>query len=377
MRIAVEGCAHGELEIIYNTLIDTEKTTGKKIDLLICCGDFQAVRNNEDLNSMAVPNKYKDLCSFHKYYSGEKLAPVLTIFIGGNHEASNYLQELPYGGWVAPNIYYMGYASVLNIGGVRIAGISGIFKAQDLLSGHFERPPYNPSTMRSVYHIRNLEVFKLKQLSGKIDIFLSHDWPCGITKYGNEQKLLKHKPFFQNDIENNVLGSPPCMELLELHYPSYWFSAHLHCKFAALVPKENCDKVTKFLALDKCLPKRKFLQILDIPHDENQRLSLSYDLEWLTILYLTNYLLSVKNTPTYMPGPGGVGRWNFTPTEIEKNIVIKKFGNDLTVPINFDKKVVMQSSNINLSVNNQTTEFCDKLGIDDPCVLLQLQQNRN
>lgn len=43
-----------------------------------------------------------------RYYSGEKKAPYLTVFIGGNHEASNYLQELPYGGWVAPNIYYMG-----------------------------------------------------------------------------------------------------------------------------------------------------------------------------------------------------------------------------------------------------------------------------
>lgn len=32
----------------------------------------------------------------------------MTIFIGGNHEASNHLQELPYGGWVAPNIYYLG-----------------------------------------------------------------------------------------------------------------------------------------------------------------------------------------------------------------------------------------------------------------------------
>lgn len=46
------------------------------------------------------------LCS--RYYSGEKKAPVLTVFIGGNHEASNHLQELPYGGWVAPNIYYLG-----------------------------------------------------------------------------------------------------------------------------------------------------------------------------------------------------------------------------------------------------------------------------
>jgi hypothetical protein len=32
------------------------------------------------------------MCSFYKYYAGEAIAPMLTIFIGGNHEASNYLQ---------------------------------------------------------------------------------------------------------------------------------------------------------------------------------------------------------------------------------------------------------------------------------------------
>lgn len=99
-----------------------------------------------------------------RYYSGEKVAPVLTIFIGGNHEASNYLQELPYGGWVAPNIYYIGYASVVTIGGIRIAGLSGIFKNQHWMQGHYEKPPYSDSTIRSVYHIRNLEVFRLKQV---------------------------------------------------------------------------------------------------------------------------------------------------------------------------------------------------------------------
>ena len=29
---------------------------------------------------------------FHEYYSGVKTAPVLTVFVGGNHEASNHLQ---------------------------------------------------------------------------------------------------------------------------------------------------------------------------------------------------------------------------------------------------------------------------------------------
>lgn len=55
---------------------------------------------------------------YYRYYNGEKVAPILTIFIGGNHEASNYLQELPYGGWVAPNIYYLGYAGIINVAGL-------------------------------------------------------------------------------------------------------------------------------------------------------------------------------------------------------------------------------------------------------------------
>lgn len=66
MRIAVEGCAHGELDIIYETIQEMEKADGKKIDLLICCGDFQSTRNFSDLSCMAVPDKYKDMCTFYK-----------------------------------------------------------------------------------------------------------------------------------------------------------------------------------------------------------------------------------------------------------------------------------------------------------------------
>ena len=96
MRIAVEGCAHGELEQIYSTILESEKRDGKKIALLLCCGDFQSTRNLEDLKCMAVSDKYKKMCSFYKYYAAQpgKEAPILTIFIGGNHEASNYLQVM-------------------------------------------------------------------------------------------------------------------------------------------------------------------------------------------------------------------------------------------------------------------------------------------
>ena len=66
MRIAVEGCAHGELEKIYQEIEAYESKNDKKVDLLICCGDFQATRNLKDLRCMAVPDKYKSMCSFYK-----------------------------------------------------------------------------------------------------------------------------------------------------------------------------------------------------------------------------------------------------------------------------------------------------------------------
>ena len=46
----------------------------------------------------------------------------------------NYLWELYYGGWVAPNIYYLGHAGVVKFGGIRIGGISGIFNG-----GHYKQ----------------------------------------------------------------------------------------------------------------------------------------------------------------------------------------------------------------------------------------------
>ena len=49
-----------------------------------------------------------------------------------------------------------------------------------------------PSSLRSVYHIRNLETFRLKQLARcPPDIMLSHDWPRGVHKYGDVDQLLR------------------------------------------------------------------------------------------------------------------------------------------------------------------------------------------
>lgn len=84
---------------------------------------------------LACPPKYRALGNFYQYYSGQKVAPYPTIFIGGNHEASNHLWELFHGGWICPNIYYLGFAGVIKFGGLRIGGLSGIYKDHDYEKG--------------------------------------------------------------------------------------------------------------------------------------------------------------------------------------------------------------------------------------------------
>ena len=37
--------------------------------------------------------------------------------VQGNHEALSHMLELPYGGWVAPNMYYLGFAGVVTFAG--------------------------------------------------------------------------------------------------------------------------------------------------------------------------------------------------------------------------------------------------------------------
>lgn len=66
--------------------------------------------------------------------------------------------------------------------------------------GHHEKLPYNERDIRSIYHVREYDVHKLMQVEEPIDIFLSHDWPIGITDHGNLKDLLKEKPFFEQEV---------------------------------------------------------------------------------------------------------------------------------------------------------------------------------
>jgi hypothetical protein len=149
-----------------------------------------------------------------------------------------------------------------------------------------------------------LEVFRLKHLhqhsdlsQRPVDIFLSHDWPSQIWEHGDKDTLLRIKPYFREDMMSGKLGNPPAMDLLMLLKPRFWFSAHLHVKFAAVVQHQPSNAAssspisasTRFLALDKVIPGRGFMQFLSIPVNGVSELDfnnhrLRFDLDWVAIL---------------------------------------------------------------------------------------------
>ncbi|KAI9874153.1 MAG: hypothetical protein M1830_010133 [Pleopsidium flavum] len=188
---------------------------------------------------MSVPLKFREIGDFHEYYSGVRTAPYLTIFVGGNHEASNHLWELYYGGWVAPNIYYLGAANVVRFGPLRIAGLSGIWKGYNYNKPRHERLPFNQDDLKSIYHVRELDVRKLLQIRTQVDVGISHDWPRGIEWKGNWQKLFAIKDLFEADARAGTLGSTAAKYVMDRLRPPYWFSAHLHVKFAAVVQHDK------------------------------------------------------------------------------------------------------------------------------------------
>lgn len=295
---------------------------------------------------MAIPSKYRSMGDFHEYYSGEKKAPVLTLVIGGNHEASNYFSELYHGGWLAPKIYYLGAVNVLRYGPFRIAGLSGIFKAADYHKLHHEQLPYSKNQIRSIFHVRECDISKLLQIRFPVDIGISHDWPRRMEWFGDFEKLFADRPTFFESVKVDNLGSAPAEQVLNHLRPKHWFSGHMHIKYDAVVehkgnmngdifknlavsdelraqlpksmfktasrngkaalqtsPSHITNKVTHFLALDKPGPDSEFLELLEVnlsssvddmstsPYMQRTpegKFMLHYDEEWLSIVRSSN-----------------------------------------------------------------------------------------
>jgi len=263
----------------------------------------------------------------------------------------------------------------MNFGGLRIGGWSGIFKQVDYLHTHYEVPPFRGGEQVSAYHVRSIEKFRLGLLATKeencLDLFMTHDWPVGITNYGDKERLLRFKPYFKDDIEKGQLGNPFSEILLPEIRPRYWFSAHLHAKFEATVNHEAGSQ-TKFLALHKCnrtKMNKMFFDVKEIEVDSPLSNELRYDPTWLAILRLTICLEDSVRSLAQIPENAS----DFLPNENDLKEIYDLFEGNYIVPLNFQRTAIPQYAykqekdffGAHYFRNPQSKEFCEKITIPD------------
>ena len=287
LNIITTGCIHGCLDKMYKDIEEYATKNNKKIDLVLCTGDFESLRTEKDLKFLSCPEKYRHMGDFHKYYTSKVKAPYLTIFIGGNHEASNYLEQNYYGGWVAPNIYYLGRSGIINVKGIRIAGVSGIFNKFDYFRGNFEQNENDiKGDKKSIFHLREFEVAKMSHVKNKIDIFMTHDWPTNLINDKDKDDIIKLFPFNKETINDGTLGAFTGEFLLKYLQPNYYICGHMHFYYS------NTINNTKVFAYDKCLNNRQYFGFLEIKRsissmnvDDND---IYIDPEWMAINHCFN-----------------------------------------------------------------------------------------
>jgi len=171
------GDVHGQWDCVIEAISSATDILRHVPDLVLQVGDAEALRTEEDLATVHVPNKYRSMGVFSALEPGDLKSPV--YFIGGNHEPyemldgveNNATAPVPWG----DNVYYLGRAGAMSIGVLNIAWLSGIER------GEMSSTRGTSKKERTYYLESEVELAKRRgSMLGDIDVVITHDWPSGL-----------------------------------------------------------------------------------------------------------------------------------------------------------------------------------------------------
>ena len=319
VNVLVAGCIHGFWDELVEA-VSNEIKNGNKIDVVLVNGDNQTFRTEEDMESSSSykeireqkPNKYgkppkytleQFYGSFHKYVNSDAKLPCLFILIGGNNESQDILFQMPYGGFIAENIYYAGRASILDYKGLRISALSGIFFDKFFNLPVFEKFPIrDPSDMKTSYYLRSFSVYQLlcyKNIpeSPKIKVMMTHDWPIEFNDNHEKKEIFRNIIIDDPKWEIIDSGNLYDCDLLSVLKPTFWTAAHHHIKYEA--DYVSGDNSSHFIANPRPNDEPPFYRILHFNYDElnpetRDSSILTFAPEWIAILKSTQDFKDIR-----------------------------------------------------------------------------------
>lgn len=229
MIVAAVGDVHGHMHAMVRLLQAWERRSGRAIDLVLQVGDFEAHRDEADLATMAAPAKYRKLGDFAAFYSGPARMPWPLYFIGGNHEPYGYLDTVGAGA-LTKNVNYMGRVGVLERGGLRIAGLSAIFRPELLTVARPGPEEIGQRSNKAYIGFTETEVDAVLALE-RVDVLLLHDWPAGLVR-AEEMPAMRARAA---RLGYDEIGNDYARLVIEALRPRLVLCGHMHTRHRATI----------------------------------------------------------------------------------------------------------------------------------------------
>jgi hypothetical protein len=244
LYFAAIGDVHDRFFKMEAHLSGWERKHGRPLDFVLQVGDLQPCRDLADLDTVAMPQKYRTLHDFQHIWRGGTGLPRPTYFIGGNHEPYGWLDRHPQGAEIAPNLHYLGRAGAVTVAGLKVVGLTGIHSE---LRADAERPPVEEILHRSrkLYTFYNAADMERAVGFGPVDVLLLHEWPQGVL---GGQPAEKWDRWLRGTITPEDFGSEEGRLLIDLLKPQYVFCGHMHHPWEAEI-KRSSGETTRVICL--------------------------------------------------------------------------------------------------------------------------------
>eukprot|EP00290_Baffinella_frigidus_P056936 CAMPEP_0180368684 /NCGR_PEP_ID=MMETSP0989-20121125/17747_1 /TAXON_ID=697907 /ORGANISM="non described non described, Strain CCMP2293" /LENGTH=287 /DNA_ID=CAMNT_0022363317 /DNA_START=31 /DNA_END=890 /DNA_ORIENTATION=- len=198
VKLMVCGDVGGNLEELFKKVEAVQKKSGV-FDMLLCAGEFfgsQDIGGEEDQQ----PN-YVDVNPLKDYASGVKKAPCKTYFLCGKEWGPSLDQGAADCKRVAPDIFFLGVAGIIDLNGLRIAFMSGSFPFAS--TGNLELMPAN-------------KIMAMHKPEKPVDILLTVQWSTAA------HTMLKDAP--APDLGEGRVGTSAVSMVAKKLCPRYHFA---------------------------------------------------------------------------------------------------------------------------------------------------------
>ncbi|CAL9132735.1 unnamed protein product [Musa textilis] len=256
MKIAVEGCLHGEMDKVYDTIRHIEKVENIKIDLLICCGDFQVLQLLTCFISVARIFEFGTK-SYHYLLTYQH---VMNLFLEIDKSIIYPILELWQPTWSCANTNaFDGFDAVSSKGGDEVGEGDGI-------RFRLGRPPQTKTESHRVERGRNHDMKKTEfiKIHKSTYLWIILEGEEIIGRVQNSVKLIgmEYRTSFPHAREGAIRGDGATFPTMAIKYNTlscpFWHSSETHLKLGGVTILLSSTWIVKILTL---LESEKWLRL--------------------------------------------------------------------------------------------------------------------